>query len=82
MQGREIGDLKPITIAGQLAYSFTLTKGFKEESEPKDDLGYILPGDSVYNFVFLENRTGEKLMIHYPLGDAISERIAQSLEVL
>ena len=78
--GKMIGELQDSLFAGQNAYSFTLTKTFTESSD--GSYGYALPDGATYNYVLLENRSGTKLMIHYPLGDYTSESIAASFQLL
>ncbi|MEJ0053297.1 MAG: hypothetical protein WDN10_01020 [bacterium] len=72
--GKRVGDLVETTFAGRQAYSFTLTKSFLGVGE-----GYMLePEGAVHRFIFVENDIGTKLMIHYPLGNAVAEKMAES----
>lgn len=76
---RKVGELKETILAGQKAYSFTLTKSFNKGLAG----GYILSKDgTVFNFIFVENKAREKLMIHYPLNGVIAEQIKNSFEFL
>ncbi len=80
VQGKQTGELKEITFAGQKAYAFTLTKSFKEWS--RENLGHIIPEGFVFNFIFVENKSGEKLMISYPMNDPSSEQMRNSFEFI
>ncbi len=75
---KKVGELKEITLDGQKAYSFTLTRSFNKGLAG----GYILDTKgTIFNFIFVENKAGEKLMIHYPLSDNISEKILKLFEI-
>lgn len=76
---KQIGELKEITFVGQKAYSFTLTESFSRGLSGGYALG--LEGSHAFNFIFVENKNGIKLMIRYPLGDAIAERIKDSFKL-
>ena len=76
--GKQIGELKKITFGEQEAYSFTLTKYFSNGVSG----GYgFQPDNAVFNFIFIENKTEQKLMISYPLGDAVAEKIKDSFQL-
>ncbi|MDO8572140.1 MAG: hypothetical protein Q7S11_00020 [bacterium] len=77
-KNREVGSMKEITIDGQKAYSFTLSAGFDFEWTG----GYILPDNTIYNYIFVENKNGEKMMIHYPLKDEVSGAMMSSFAFL
>jgi hypothetical protein len=76
LKNRKVGELKEISVKAQKAYSFTLTDGFTFEGYG----GYTLPEKSVHNYIFVENSNGDRIMIHYPLNDKISEEIISSFE--
>lgn len=74
IQNKQVGDLKEAVIAGQKAYSFTLTKSFTFGSVG----GYALADSTIYNYILTENKNGEKLIIHYPMGNSLSEQMKNS----
>lgn len=76
LKNRKVGELKEISVKEQKAYSFTLTDGFTFEEYG----GYTLPEKSVHNYIFVENPNGDRMMVHYPLNDKISEEIISSFE--
>lgn len=73
---KKVGELKEITLAGQKAYSFTLTKSFNKGLAG----GFILPKDITFNFIFVENGEGIKLMTYYPMEDNTSREIVNSFK--
>ncbi|HVS79507.1 MAG TPA: hypothetical protein VHF05_00860 [Candidatus Paceibacterota bacterium] len=77
-KNKKVGGLNEIDLEGQKAYSFTLTKSFSQGLAG----GYSLGKEgTVFNFVFVENKSGEKIMIHYPLNDDVAERMIDSFEL-
>lgn len=76
---KQTGDLKEITFAGQKAYSFTQSRGFNGINGAYSFSAR--QGNPIYNFIFFENKKGVKLMISYPLGDAIAEKIKDSFQL-
>lgn len=76
LKNRKVGELKEISVKGQKGYSFTLTDGFTTGKSG----GYTLSEKSVHNYIFVENPNGDRIMIHYPLKNKISEEIISSLE--
>ena len=73
---KRTGDLFKITFAGDIAYSFTQTDGFTGPTG-----GYVLmPMGSPFNYIFVENRSGIKLMIRYLISDKDAEKIADSFK--
>ena len=73
MKDRQVGGLIETTFAGQKAYSFTLTKGF---STPAGE--YAIPTGTIFNYIVVENNTGIKFLIYYPLNDSFAEAIKDS----
>lgn len=80
IKNRKVGDLKEIQFADKTAYSFTLDKGFREYSSA--DYGYAIPDGMTYNYIFVENNFGDKLIIYYRVGDDLSEQIKDSFGFL
>jgi hypothetical protein len=76
LKNRRVGELKELSVKSQKAYSFTLTDGFTAGKSG----GYTLSEKSVHNYIFVENPNGDRMMIHYPLNDKISEEIISSFE--
>jgi hypothetical protein len=72
--GKQIGNLQETDFAGQKAYSFTLTKSFSLGLAG----GYALADGTMYNYILTENKNGEKFIIHYPIGDSLSEQMKDS----
>lgn len=74
IKDKKIGDIKEVTFAGEKAYSFTLLGGFATNLT---GMGYVLPG--THNYIFVE-KNNTKFVIHYPIGDKVSEKIIESFE--
>ncbi|MFI5260533.1 MAG: hypothetical protein ACHQU0_01945 [Candidatus Paceibacteria bacterium] len=74
---KQTGQLKEITFAGQKGYSFTVTRTFNGLNGD-----YLLqPTNTTFDFIFIENKSGQKLMISYPLGDTVAEKIGNSFQL-
>ncbi len=79
IQDKTVGELQEITFAGKPAYSFTLNKAFVSDSLGS---GYILtPEDTNFNFIFVENKFGQKLMVRYLVNDTAAEGIKNSFKL-
>ena len=73
----EVGNLQEISFANTKAYRFTLTKGFHSLS-----IDYTLPRGNVFNYLITENLIGQKMIIHYLLGNEVSEKMIQSFQFI
>ncbi len=74
VRNKQVGDLKKISFADKAAYSFTLSGGFIVGASGTTEYGF----EGTHNYIFAENNAGEKMILHYPIGDALSEKIKNS----
>lgn len=74
---KQVGSLEETIIDGQKAYQFTLTDSFAFDATGKN--GYTI-GDKPNMYVITESPLGDKFVIHYLVGDSVSEKIFQSFK--
>jgi hypothetical protein len=72
--GKKSGELTAIRFANHPAYSFTQDFGFNGA----EGSYAFFPSSSVFNFIAVENNAGQKLLIHYRVGDPVAEKIKDS----
>lgn len=73
----KVSSMSTTTLGGQEAYSFTTTGSFTDIMGG----GYLLgTGNIPYNYVFVDDKAGQKFMIRYPSDDATAEQMKSSFQ--
>lgn len=72
---KEVGNLKQLTFKGKAAYQFTLTRSF---SDGPSGGGYSFSG-GMHNYILFEHNNA-KFILHYPLGNKLSQKLSDSFE--
>lgn len=76
IKNKQVDELKTISFANKTAYSFTLSGGFITGALGTTEYGF----EGTHNYIITENNAGEKIILHYPIEDSLSEQIKNSFE--
>jgi len=77
IKNKQVGPLEESIIDGQKAYQFTLTGSFAFDATGRT--GYTI-GDKPSMYVITESPSGDKFIIHYLVGDPVSEKMFRSFK--